>query len=101
MLLCNTIFDLRSSKLHGLVLQHQGLMGLSLFKARDKTVCASKVDMPRSNIATIWTPMFEWYVVGYGSKNRHQKVVFKRDWTMCSKYVDHSKLNSQHTWGPI
>jgi hypothetical protein len=23
----------------------------------------------------------------------------KRDWTDCSQYDNHSKLNSQHTWG--
>ena len=23
---------------------------------------------------------------------------FKREWTMCSKYVNHSRLNSQHDW---
>jgi len=24
---------------------------------------------------------------------------FKRDWTTCSKLVDHPRLNSQHKWG--
>ena len=32
-----------------------------------------KVDVPISNIATIWTPIFEWYAVRCESKNRHQK----------------------------
>ena len=32
-----------------------------------------KVDVPYSNIAIILTPIFKWYVVRCGSKNRHQK----------------------------
>lgn len=26
-------------------------------------------------------------------------LLFNRDWTTCSKFVNYSKLNSQHTWG--
>ena len=33
----------------------------------------TRVDMPNSNIAAIWTPIFEWYVVRLRPKNRHQK----------------------------
>jgi hypothetical protein len=43
--------------------------------------------------------MFEWYVVGCASKNRYEEDVSKRDWTMCSKYDNRSRLNSQHNWG--
>ena len=43
------------------------------------------------------TPIFKWYVVSCGSKNEHPK----RDWTMCSKQVNHSKLNNQHNWGNL
>jgi hypothetical protein len=32
-----------------------------------------KVGVPKSNIARIWTPTFEWYEVRCGSRNRHQK----------------------------
>ena len=32
-----------------------------------------KVDVLKSNIVTNWTPIFEWYVVGWGYKNMHQK----------------------------
>ena len=32
--------------------------------------------------------MFEWYVVGCGAKNWHQKDMLKIYWTMCSKYVN-------------
>ena len=39
-----------------------------------------KVGVPKSNIARIWTPIFEWYEVRCGSRNRHQK-------DMCSKEI--------------
>ena len=28
-----------------------------------------KVDVPKSNTTKMWTPIFEWYVVRYGSTN--------------------------------
>jgi hypothetical protein len=34
---------------------------------------SGKVVVPTSNIATIWTPMFEWYVVRCVSKIEQQK----------------------------
>jgi len=37
----------------------------------------------------IKTPIFEWLP---------QRQVMKRDWTVCSKYDKHSRLNSQHHW---
>ena len=43
--------------------------------------------------------MFEWCVVGCGSKNIHRTCVRKRDWSVCSERGDHSKLNSEHNWG--
>ena len=33
---------------------------------------ACNVDVPHSNIAVIWTPICEWYVVRCRSKNEHQ-----------------------------
>ena len=30
-----------------------------------------KVDMPKSNIAIVWTPLLEWYMVRRESKNIH------------------------------
>ena len=39
-----------------------------------------EVDRPHSNIATFWTLMFEWCVVGCGSKNNHWKY-------MCSNEI--------------
>ena len=38
-------------------------------------------------------------MVKFGSKNRHQKDVLTRDWTTCSKFVNNSRLNSQHRLG--
>ena len=28
-----------------------------------------------------------------------KQLVFPKDWTTCSKYVDHSRFNSQHNLG--
>lgn len=30
-----------------------------------------------------------------------QRYLFERDWTTCSRYVYHSKLNNQHSWRPV
>ena len=59
-----------------------------------------KLDVPKSNIAIIWTPMFERYLVRCGSKQTHtkKKHVVKIDWSTCSKYANHFILNSQHDW---
>ena len=54
--------------------------------------------MPKSNIAIIWTPIFERYVIRCESKHEHQKDVLCLEeikWTMCSKFVNHSGLNNQ------
>ena len=34
-----------------------------------------KVDVPRFNTTTMWTPAFEWYVVRCGSKNACSKEI--------------------------
>ena len=47
-----------------------------------------------------WTPIFEWCVVRCGPKNGHWKTC-SRDWTSCSKFVNHSRLNMQHNWGDL
>ena len=49
------------------------------------------------------TPTFEWCMVQCGSKHRHKKRhhEFKRDWTPCSKFVNHSRLTSPHSWGDL
>ena len=59
----------------------------------------NKVDNPYSVTFLIRTPIFEWYVVRFASKNGYQKDVFVRYWTSCSKYDDHSRLNGEHNWG--
>ena len=63
----------------------------------------SEVDLPKSNIRIFWTTTFEWYVVKCGPKNWHflKRHVFKKDGTMFSKYVNHSRLNSQHDQGNL
>jgi hypothetical protein len=38
--------------------------------------CGTKVDVPNSNIAIIWTHVFHWYIkfiLRCGSKNGHEK----------------------------
>lgn len=55
-----------------------------------------KADLPKSNTTITGTPMVEWYVVTPGSQNGHQKRHgFKRDWTVCLKYAQHSRFNSK------
>ena len=40
----------------------------------------------------------EWYMVVCGYENGHLNM-FKRYWNMCSKYINHSRLNDQyHDW---
>ena len=40
---------------------------------------------------------YMWFGVAQGHVPKRQ--VFKRDWIVCSKYDNHSRLNSQHDWG--
>ena len=42
--------------------------------------------------------MFEWRV---HLRNGHQNDFLKGDWTLCSKFVNHSRLKSQHRWGDL
>jgi hypothetical protein len=44
---------------------------------------------------------FEWCAFRYKCRNGHQKDVFERDWTMCSKYVIVYIGSIINTWGPI
>ena len=43
--------------------------------------------MPTSVISLNRTPIFEWYVVWCGSKNRYQRHVFIKDWIACSNMM--------------
>ena len=47
-----------------------------------------------------WLPILSgaWLCV---SKNGYQKDMFERDWTACSKYVNHFRSNSQHNFGDL
>ena len=52
--------------------------------------------MPKLNTTTIWTPIFEWYMVACETKNGHQiDMYLKIKWTACSKYANHSRFNRQ------
>ena len=56
------------------------------------------VTLKEGNIAKV-----RMYVVRWDSKNGDHKgiVCLKRDWSTCSKYDNHSRLDSQHNWrGP-
>ena len=58
--------------------------------------------MPNSVTYLNKTPIFDWCVIRCGSKNGHQKKqMFKRDWTTCSIFVNHSRNNSQHNLGDL
>jgi hypothetical protein len=56
-----------------------------------------KVDVPNLVVYLHLTPMIDWNVVRVSLQeripNRH---VFKRDWTTCSKYDNHWRLDNQH-----
>jgi hypothetical protein len=39
----------------------------------------TKVDVPKFNIAIIWTPIFEWYVIRCGAKNEHQNTMYLKE----------------------
>ena len=59
-----------------------------------------QVDVPKSNIATIWTPILQWCVVRCGSKYALQEDVFKNEIGVTGpKDVDYSKFDNQHDWG--
>ena len=58
-----------------------------------------EVDVPNSVTSLYWTPIFEWYVVRCASKNGYQKNMFRRDWTMCSKYENQYRLNTHKIGG--
>ena len=52
-----------------------------------------EVDMPNSNIATMWTPIFVWYVVmcGFELRTNIKMTCISKLWTTCSKYAYYSR----------
>lgn len=50
--------------------------------SKDKTVIEAviKVDVCNANVAIMWTPIIEWFIVRCGSKNGYQK-------DMCLKVI--------------
>ena len=64
--------------------------------------CVYKVDDPYSVTFLIRTPIFESYVVCWGSKNGYQKDMNLRELDYLLKEFDiHSSLNSQHHWDDL
>jgi hypothetical protein len=45
----------------------------------DDYLITTKAEVPNYNTTIIWTPIFEWYVVGCGSKNRHQNDTYFKE----------------------
>ena len=43
--------------------------------------------MPHSNIAVVWTPICEWYVVRCQSKNEHQKDMCLEEVGLRTQYI--------------
>ena len=73
----------------------------ALLSLRLPNVVHYQVDDPYSVAFLTKTPIFNWYVVWCGSKNGYQKHVLQKDWTMCPRYDNHSKVNSQLYWGDL
>ena len=71
-----------------------------VYESNKCKVFSSKVEDPNSDTHLHWTPKFEWFVVWCGSKKRHQKGIMclKEIGLACSKYDNHSRLNSRHNW---
>jgi hypothetical protein len=64
-------------------------------------ICYFKVDTINLVTYLIQTHVIEWYVVWCGSKNGYQKYMCLKKIGVCSKYVNHFRLNSQHNWGDL
>lgn len=51
--------------------------------------------MPCIVTLPIWKPIFEWHMATLVCMTGHQTYAcYDKDWTMCSKHVKHSKVNS-------
>ena len=76
-----------------LSIQYTKVMGVQSF--------IGKVDVPDLVTYLNWTPIFEWYMglVWLQERRPRRHRVFERVWTMCPKYANYSKPNSQHIWG--
>lgn len=65
---------------------------------RNKVRLLIKLDVPNSVFDLERTPLFEWCILECESKNGHHHVV-NGDWTVCSKFVNHSRCSSKHNLG--
>ena len=57
-----------------------------------------KVDEPYSYTLLIGTPIFEWCVIGYGSKNGYKRDTCLKEIGWHMKYANHSRFNGQRNW---
>ena len=64
-------------------------------KKHERQSGESEVDVLNLVTSLDQTPIFEWYVVWWGSKNREQKgtVSLKGGWIAFSKYDNHLRFN--------
>ena len=60
--------------------------------------CHIEVDVPNTVTTLNQTPIFELYVCAlvWLQERIPERSVFERDWTMCSKYDNHSKSRGVH-----
>ena len=59
------------------------------------------VDKSKFNIAIIWHLYLSGMRLGVDLRMNIKRHIFKRDYTTCLKYANHSMLNSQQLRGPI
>ena len=55
-----------------------------------------KVNVPNPATYLNHAHVSMWF--GVAPRTNTEIHVFKRDWTICSKYHNHSKLDTQHNW---
>lgn len=74
------------------------LLGIPIHPLLEPQVVCYDIKLTRPNFNTIIvrTLVFEWYLVGVNLRIIIKKHAFKRDWTMCSNYVNYSRLNGNH-----
>lgn len=78
--------------LHNCLLRHSLLSVWVMLQGRPVLIHTPKM----------WTPTYEWCMVGRGSKNGHHKRhVLKGEWSTCSKDVNHSRCNNQQNGEPL
>ena len=59
---------------------------------------SNKVGGPNSITYLNQTLIFEWWWFSADLRTDIKRHMFQRDWNMCSKFVNHSKLNIHYDW---